>query len=55
VTARFACLGKTKTITYTMAKTGHGWKIDNISYGPKRKDLRTLLAILKKNGGQMSN
>jgi polyisoprenoid-binding protein YceI len=55
VTARFACLGKTKTITYTMTKTGRGWKIDNISYGPKRKDLRTLLAILKKNGGQMSN
>ncbi|MBN8994149.1 MAG: DUF3828 domain-containing protein [Rhizobiales bacterium] len=53
--AKFACLGKQKTITYTMVKTGRGWKIDNISYGPKRKDLRTLLASLKKNGGQMSN
>lgn len=55
VAARFACLGKQKTITYSMVKTARGWKIDNISYGPKRKDLRTLLASLKKNGGQMSN
>jgi hypothetical protein len=38
-----------------MVKTSRGWKIDNISFGPKRKDLRTLLASLKKNGGQMSN
>jgi hypothetical protein len=55
VAAKFSCLGKRKTITYAMVKTGRGWKIDNISYGPKRKDLRTLLASLKKNGGQMSN
>jgi hypothetical protein len=38
-----------------MVKTSRGWKIDNISFGPKRKDLRALLATLKKNGGQMSN
>jgi hypothetical protein len=55
VVAKFSCLGKQKTLTYAMVKTSRGWKIDNIAFGPKRKDLRTLLASLKKNGGQMSN
>jgi hypothetical protein len=55
VSAKFSCLGKQKTLTYAMVKTSRGWKIDNISFGPKRKDLRALLATLKKNGGQMSN
>jgi hypothetical protein len=55
VSAKFSCLGKEKTLTYAMVKTSRGWKIDDISYGPKRKDLRTLLASLKKSGGQMSN
>ena len=55
VSAKFSCLSKQKTLTYAMVKTSRGWKIDNISFGPKRQDLRTLLASLKKNGGQMSN
>lgn len=55
VTVSFSALGKAKTMAFSMVKTGRGWKIDNISWGPKRKDLRTLLTSLKKNGAQMSN
>jgi hypothetical protein len=55
LSAKFSCLGRQKTLIYAMVKTNRGWKIDNISFGPKRQDLRTLLTYLKKNGGQMSN
>ncbi len=55
VGVKFTVTGKARTMTYSMVRAGRGWKIDNISWGPKRKDLRTLLSSLKKNGAQMSN
>ena len=54
VDVKFTAFGKQTAMTYAMVKTARGWKIDNISWGAKRGDLRTLLAHLK-NGGQMSN
>jgi hypothetical protein len=48
VAATFTAFGEVKQITYTMVKTGVGWKIDNISWGSDRPDLRALLADLLK-------
>jgi hypothetical protein len=47
VVAKFTAFGKKKAITYAMVKTPKGWKIDNISWGAGRADLRTMLAELK--------
>lgn len=46
----FTAFGKPKTVHYAMVKTGQGWKIDNISWGADRDDLRRTLAALK--GGE---
>ena len=48
VVAKFTAFGKKKNaITYAMVKTSKGWKIDNISWGPGREDLRAMLTELK--------
>src|SRR5947209_7517270 len=36
IDAAFTVLGDKKTVHYDMVKTGQGWKIDNISWGPGR-------------------
>jgi hypothetical protein len=43
----FTAFGKPKTVSYAMVKTGQGWKIDNISWGAAREDLRQTLAAIK--------
>lgn len=43
----FTAFGKPRTVHYAMVKTGQGWKIDNISWGSDRQDLRQTLAALK--------
>jgi hypothetical protein len=54
VDATFTAFDTQTTVTYDMVKTADGWKIDNISWGPDRDDLRKTLAQIRedqKNGG----
>ncbi|MBN9009919.1 MAG: DUF3828 domain-containing protein [Rhizobiales bacterium] len=53
VEATFTAFDSQTTVTYDMVKTD-GWKIDNISWGPDRDDLRKTLAAIRedqKSGG----
>lgn len=43
----FTAFGASKTVRYTMVRTTQGWKIDNISWGAGREDLRQTLAAIK--------
>jgi hypothetical protein len=54
VDATFNAFDAQTTVSYDMVKTADGWKIDNISWGPDRDDLRQTLAQIRddqKNGG----
>jgi len=49
VDVTFSAFGEKKSLRYAMVKTADGWKIDNISWGAGRPDLRaTLDDLLKK-------
>jgi hypothetical protein len=53
VDATFTAFDAQTTVSYDMVKTADGWKIDNISWGPDRDDLRKTLAQIRddqKNG-----
>ena len=47
VDATFTAFGTPKSVHYAMVKTGRGWKIDNISWGADREDLRQTLVAIK--------
>jgi len=54
VEATFTAFDTQTTVTYDMIRTADGWKIDNISWGPDRDDLRKTLEAIRedqKNGG----
>ncbi len=47
VEASFTAFDTQTTVTYAMVKTADGWKIDNISWGSDRDDLRKTLAQIR--------
>lgn len=54
VEATFTAFDTQTTVTYNMVRTADGWKIDNISWGPDRDDLRKTLEAIRedqKSGG----
>ena len=55
VEAKFTAFGTKKTIAYAMVKTPKGWKIDNISWGTDREDLRAMLTELKAEHTEIGN
>ena len=47
VSVTFTVFGESKTMDYAMVETTEGWKIDNISWGPDREDLRATLTTIR--------